>query len=522
MAIKDLKNQFNKFLTAEINNIGKGFFIGPDDILYATVGGKDFIEAIKRGAEAICKAHDKTLLTYNTDAYWKTAIKQVSAQLKTENRLKVAGGATYNFASGVKYTITGGKVNLNSGVYVERLTSSTIELAIVTSTSDASRNIIKVEKVFDALKDAVWNKWVARLNKELGEDNVSIGGSTETTRGGRVRSTGAYQYVGESKRFGTLLSANIKRAHTGQTTTTVMALEKVGESLVPLTSLGVVLSPGDLVNDIRKGLKIDFGRERRKKKGVTSKQINFIEVRLARNVTEKSASGKGRDKRQILAAAEKYIKNRIEEGIENGTLDIGLDTKSSKSFKQAAIDDAINIVVEGLVKKNKRAKKVKITATKSPTINERGINLYKGKSGKSSKQKTQNINLAGKIATSAGSFSGRKRTQSGKLRDTRLTAAKLKSLINRSLPAEVRRNMGRPALINRTSRFSNSVVLKSLRDGPNTLIGEYTYQLDPYQTFENTGEKQWPVGYNPKPLITKSIKNLAARHVENKFTLRRV
>ena len=81
--------------------------------------------------------------------------------------------------------------------------------------------------------------------------------------------------------------------------------------------------------------------------------------------------------------------------------------------------------------------------------------------------------------------------------------------------------MGRPALINQTSRFSNSVVLNSLREGKNTVIGEYSYQLNPYQTFENTGEKQWPRGYNPKPLIAKSIRNIAARHVENKFTLRR-
>ena len=82
--------------------------------------------------------------------------------------------------------------------------------------------------------------------------------------------------------------------------------------------------------------------------------------------------------------------------------------------------------------------------------------------------------------------------------------------------------MGRPALINRTGIFSNSTQLVSLRQGPKTLIGEYTYQLDPYGTFENLGVKQWPNGYNPKPLIAKSIRNVAERHVREKFTLRRV
>lgn len=98
---------------------------------------------------------------------------------------------------------------------------------------------------------------------------------------------------------------------------------------------------------------------------------------------------------------------------------------------------------------------------------------------------------------------------------------KLKVKINQRLPAEVRRNMGRPALINRTSRFSNSAMLTELRQGPKTLIGKYTYMLNPYETFENEGQKQWPTGYNPKPLIAQSIRNLAMQYTEQKFTLRR-
>ena len=98
---------------------------------------------------------------------------------------------------------------------------------------------------------------------------------------------------------------------------------------------------------------------------------------------------------------------------------------------------------------------------------------------------------------------------------------KLRLQINRRLPAEVRRNMGRPALENQTGRFSNSVELSELRQGPKTLIGEYRYLFAPYETFENTGVYRWPTGYNPKPLITKSIRNLAAQYTEQKFTLRR-
>ena len=98
---------------------------------------------------------------------------------------------------------------------------------------------------------------------------------------------------------------------------------------------------------------------------------------------------------------------------------------------------------------------------------------------------------------------------------------KLRMKINQRLPAEVRRNMGRPALINQTGRFSNSVTLTELRQGPKTLVGKYTYMLSPYETFENEGPRQWPTGYNPKTLISKSIRNLAMQYTESKFTLRK-
>ena len=78
--------------------------------------------------------------------------------------------------------------------------------------------------------------------------------------------------------------------------------------------------------------------------------------------------------------------------------------------------------------------------------------------------------------------------------------------------------MGKPALTNRTGRFSNSAELKSLRQTPAGISGEYSYLLNPYETFENTGSKRWPTGYNPKPLIAKSIRNLAMQYTEQKLT----
>ena len=97
---------------------------------------------------------------------------------------------------------------------------------------------------------------------------------------------------------------------------------------------------------------------------------------------------------------------------------------------------------------------------------------------------------------------------------------KTRAIINRRLPAQVRQNMGRPALENQTGRFSDSVQLLRLQQARKFTHAHYTYLLSPYETFENTGETRWPTGYNPKPLIEESIRDLAAGTVQNKFTFK--
>lgn len=95
--------------------------------------------------------------------------------------------------------------------------------------------------------------------------------------------------------------------------------------------------------------------------------------------------------------------------------------------------------------------------------------------------------------------------------------AELRLKIQKRLPAEVRRNMGRPALRNQTGRFSNSVHLTKLMRTPKGIMGDYSYMTNPYATFENEGKRRWPTGYNPKPLISKSIRNLALEIAGERF-----
>ena len=108
---------------------------------------------------------------------------------------------------------------------------------------------------------------------------------------------------------------------------------------------------------------------------------------------------------------------------------------------------------------------------------------------------------------------GRPSTEKGKGdTDFAIAAAGLltvKRAINKRLPEEVRRNMGRPALRYQTGRFARSTMVESITPAARTLLVKYTYRLNPYETFESTGKRKWPSGYDPKPLISKSIRNLA-------------
>ena len=98
----------------------------------------------------------------------------------------------------------------------------------------------------------------------------------------------------------------------------------------------------------------------------------------------------------------------------------------------------------------------------------------------------------------------------------------LGALIDQKLPATVAKNMGVPALQYRTGRFANSVrvtdVTRTTKGFPS--IG-YTYRRNPYQTFE-PGGRQGSQERDPRKLIDKSIREIAAELLVGRFYTRRV
>ncbi len=101
----------------------------------------------------------------------------------------------------------------------------------------------------------------------------------------------------------------------------------------------------------------------------------------------------------------------------------------------------------------------------------------------------------------------------------------LLAAINKELPETVRKNMNSPSLQNKTGRFAESVratdIMATNKGFPS--IG-YTYQRDPYQVFEDgAGAPPWANGQrDPRSLIDKSIREIAAEFAIGRFYTRRV
>ena len=102
----------------------------------------------------------------------------------------------------------------------------------------------------------------------------------------------------------------------------------------------------------------------------------------------------------------------------------------------------------------------------------------------------------------------------------------LMAILNAKIGAKIIENMGYPGLENRSGTFAGSVrvldVSFTKQGFPS--IG-YTYQANPYQVFETGGRGKAPWASNdrdPRRLIDRSIREIAAEHLTGRFYTRRM
>jgi hypothetical protein len=106
------------------------------------------------------------------------------------------------------------------------------------------------------------------------------------------------------------------------------------------------------------------------------------------------------------------------------------------------------------------------------------------------------------------------------IRSSETSLQNLLKYIQDNLEDRVKANMGngsrRDILNYRTGRFAASAAALRLTLSRNRLISVfYTYMKYPYATFSSGGQQQYPRSRDPKLLISKSIRQLAAQKVTN-------
>tara|TARA_A100001201_G_scaffold37984_1_gene39896 strand:- start:630 stop:1979 length:1350 start_codon:yes stop_codon:yes gene_type:complete len=197
-----------------------------------------------------------------------------------------------------------------------------------------------------------------------------------------------------------------------------------------------------------------------------------------------------------------------------------LDTAASKKTLRKRMDDAVvDKINDGVADKIKKSKTTKVTKPKrksdiktKKTKGKKKVNITKSKGIK--KIKAPKIS---KEALVVGAKKGRSKTIPKMTKMAAKNPLALANMLNKALPKAVAERMVSPALVYRTGRFANSAEITDVTVGPRggTFI-DYTYQLDPYQTFE-PGFQQGSTNRDPRRLIGGTIRGLAQTIMNKRF-----
>lgn len=129
-------------------------------------------------------------------------------------------------------------------------------------------------------------------------------------------------------------------------------------------------------------------------------------------------------------------------------------------------------------------------------------------------------NITGKFRVNRGKEPPTTTIRTKKGQFTSLTS--IQNLINRKLAEQIKRNMGsgfsKSVLNYRTGRFASSAQVERLTMSKEGMITAfYSYMKSPYQTFEPGFKQGSPKSRDPKLLIGKSIREIAAESMSNRL-----
>jgi hypothetical protein len=218
-----------------------------------------------------------------------------------------------------------------------------------------------------------------------------------------------------------------------------------------------------------------------------------------RRINDKTANFEGKlifvfpelGKDNLGKVDEKTLRNKFNKVIDKFIKDHGskvIQITGSKNYIQA-VDTILDEVIAGRKKRSNFSgrKKTKVWKPKIPI-------------------KTPKVALLPKLRDKKGRFT---------------SPLSIQTLLQSRISTQVAENMGEAgALEYRTGRFAESVVIMKVTR-QKVLTAYYTYMKYPYQTFER-GFAQGSLKRDPRVLISKSIREIAAGIVNERFNVRRV
>ena len=254
-----------------------------------------------------------------------------------------------------------------------------------------------------------------------------------------------------------------------------------------------------------------------------------IEKGALTGITQVETNAQGAFQNQVEQAnmgmlSESEIARRIKKAIKvvqdklQNEFDIKTDInqKTSPSFKE--------LLIGMLVGKRLRrvATRVPPHILKDPKSIKPISTQPRGKSYKKVRKNYGDVSSIGATKSATQSMQGGK---SGRPSSGPSQIGALPALINAQLGRTVLGNMGAPALENRSGTFAASARIAGARSVRGQLQLEYTYAKNPYEVFEmgGRGRQPWATdGRDPRNIIEKSIREIAAEQALGAFTTRRI
>jgi hypothetical protein len=223
------------------------------------------------------------------------------------------------------------------------------------------------------------------------------------------------------------------------------------------------------------------------------------------------SSKANKEEGEISKARKKKLKEEVKKAIQRlETTDKAFSTLGgSDSFVEIRRKKGLETVVKPFRKTKGLQISIESTKIKASKTKVEGI-----KQGKGTKSKRPSV--------ARGRIGRQKIALPSQQRGIASEPLRLLGTLNKQLPSTVRENMDLPALRNRTGRFASSVIATDVIKTPQGFqsIG-YTYQKDPYQTFE-MGYAQGSPDRDPRTLIDRSIREIAAEFALGRLYTRRV